>query len=57
MAGANADSNALLAFFTQMDDQGGVIVRDIPKLDLDLYIQNYEGMCSSPFSPSQPSFS
>ncbi|TQN66112.1 COP9 signalosome complex subunit 1 [Colletotrichum shisoi] len=43
MAGANADSNALLAFFTQMDDQGGVIVRDIPKLDLDLYIQNYEG--------------
>ncbi|GKT47991.1 COP9 signalosome complex subunit 1 [Colletotrichum spaethianum] len=26
-ANANIDSNALLAFFTQMDDQGGVIVR------------------------------
>jgi len=42
-ASANVDSNALLAFFTQMDDQGGVIVRDTPKLDIDLYIQNYEG--------------
>ncbi|KAF6820564.1 COP9 signalosome complex subunit 1 [Colletotrichum sojae] len=26
-----------------MDSQGGVIVRDTPKLDLDLYIQNYSG--------------
>ncbi|KXH38396.1 26S proteasome subunit RPN7 [Colletotrichum nymphaeae SA-01] len=42
-ANASLDSNALLAFFTQMDDQGGVIVRDTPKLDLDLYIQNYTG--------------
>ncbi|TDZ68191.1 COP9 signalosome complex subunit 1 [Colletotrichum trifolii] len=37
----NADSDSLLAFFSQMNDQGGVIVRDTPKLDLDLYIQNY----------------
>ncbi|KAL2262423.1 hypothetical protein VTK26DRAFT_1373 [Humicola hyalothermophila] len=35
--------NSLLAFFTQMDNQGGVIVRDPPKFDLDLYIQNYKG--------------
>ncbi|KAL0931948.1 26S proteasome subunit RPN7 [Colletotrichum truncatum] len=41
MATANSNSNALLTFFSQMDDQGGVIVRDVPKLDLDLYIQNY----------------
>nr|XP_036586635.1 26S proteasome subunit RPN7 [Colletotrichum truncatum]KAF6797192.1 26S proteasome subunit RPN7 [Colletotrichum truncatum] len=43
MATANSNSNALLTFFSQMDDQGGVIVRDVPKLDLDLYIQNYTG--------------
>ncbi|KAF6835842.1 26S proteasome subunit RPN7 [Colletotrichum musicola] len=42
-ANANSSSNALLAFFSDMDCQGGVIVRDTPKLDLDLYIQNYSG--------------
>ncbi|KAI1448244.1 26S proteasome subunit RPN7-domain-containing protein [Annulohypoxylon stygium] len=33
----------LLAYFTTMDNQGGVIVKDAPKLDLDLYISNYKG--------------
>ncbi|KAI1106901.1 26S proteasome subunit RPN7-domain-containing protein [Jackrogersella minutella] len=33
----------LLAYFTAMDNQGGIIVRDAPKLDLDLYISNYRG--------------
>ncbi|KAK0736936.1 26S proteasome subunit RPN7-domain-containing protein [Apiosordaria backusii] len=33
----------LLEFFTQMDNQGGIIVKDGPKFDLDLYIQNYRG--------------
>ncbi|KAK3898884.1 26S proteasome subunit RPN7-domain-containing protein [Staphylotrichum tortipilum] len=33
----------LLAFFTLMDNQDGIIVRDPPKFDLDLYIQNYKG--------------
>ncbi|KAI2626714.1 26S proteasome subunit RPN7-domain-containing protein [Hypoxylon sp. NC1633] len=37
-----ADQN-LLVYFTAMDNQGGVIVRDAPKLDLDLYIANYKG--------------
>ncbi|KAK3375069.1 26S proteasome subunit RPN7-domain-containing protein [Podospora didyma] len=36
-------NDSLLAFFTAMDNQGGVIVRDTPKFDLDLYIQNYRG--------------
>ncbi|KAK4190035.1 COP9 signalosome complex subunit 1 [Podospora australis] len=36
-------SNSLLEFFTAMDNQGGVIVKDAPKFDLDLYIQNYRG--------------
>ncbi|KAG6005756.1 hypothetical protein E4U21_007707 [Claviceps maximensis] len=33
----------VLRFMTQMADLGGVIVQDQPKLDLDLYIQNYAG--------------
>ncbi|KAK4043972.1 26S proteasome subunit RPN7-domain-containing protein [Parachaetomium inaequale] len=36
-------ADPLLAFFTAMDNQDGVIVRDPPKFDLDLYIQNYKG--------------
>ncbi|TGJ81659.1 hypothetical protein E0Z10_g7087 [Xylaria hypoxylon] len=33
----------LLSFFTAMENQGGVIVKDMPKLDLELYISNYKG--------------
>ncbi|KAI1489187.1 26S proteasome subunit RPN7-domain-containing protein [Biscogniauxia mediterranea] len=40
---ASNQQNHLLAFFTAMDNQGGTIVRDAPKLDLDLYISNYKG--------------
>ncbi|KAI1344307.1 26S proteasome subunit RPN7-domain-containing protein [Xylariaceae sp. FL0016] len=40
---ASDQNSQLLTFFTTMDNQGGVIVRDIPKLDLDLYISNYQG--------------
>ncbi|GAB1320473.1 hypothetical protein MFIFM68171_10683 [Madurella fahalii] len=36
-------ANSLLSFFTLMDNQGGVVVKDSPKFDLDLYIQNYKG--------------
>jgi len=36
-------ADSLLAFFTLMDNQDGIIVRDPPKFDLDLYIQNYKG--------------
>ncbi|KAK3313893.1 26S proteasome subunit RPN7-domain-containing protein [Apodospora peruviana] len=36
-------TNHLLNFFTVIDNQGGIIVRDAPKFDLDLYIQNYRG--------------
>ncbi|KAJ4309265.1 hypothetical protein N0V84_011606 [Fusarium piperis] len=36
-------SNSLLGFFTLMSNQGGCVVREQPKLDLDLYIQNYSG--------------
>ncbi|KAH7140634.1 26S proteasome subunit RPN7-domain-containing protein [Dactylonectria macrodidyma] len=38
-----ADSSSLLEFFTQMNNMNGVIVKDQPKLDLDLYLQNYTG--------------
>ncbi|KAM7207339.1 hypothetical protein V8F20_002219 [Naviculisporaceae sp. PSN 640] len=31
------------AFFTMVENQGGIIVREVPKFDLDLYIQNYKG--------------
>ncbi|KAI1187018.1 26S proteasome subunit RPN7-domain-containing protein [Nemania serpens] len=34
---------SLLAFFTTMENQGGVIVKDLPKMDLELYISNYKG--------------
>ncbi|KAI1082184.1 26S proteasome subunit RPN7-domain-containing protein [Whalleya microplaca] len=33
----------LLTFFTAMEYQGSIIVRDAPKLDLDLYVANYRG--------------
>ncbi|KAL1842720.1 hypothetical protein VTJ49DRAFT_4358 [Mycothermus thermophilus] len=33
----------LQAFFTMVENQDGVIVRDPPKLDLEIYIQNYKG--------------
>jgi COP9 signalosome complex subunit 1 len=36
----------LLTYFTAVENQGGVIVRDAPKLDLDLYIANYQGSSS-----------
>ncbi|KAI4865300.1 26S proteasome subunit RPN7-domain-containing protein [Hypoxylon rubiginosum] len=38
-----ASDQHLLTYFTTMDNQGGIIVRDAPKLDLDLYISNYQG--------------
>ncbi|KFA65400.1 hypothetical protein S40285_00492 [Stachybotrys chlorohalonatus IBT 40285] len=38
-----AVSSQLTAFFHQMENLGGVVVREQPKLDLDLYIQNYDG--------------
>ncbi|KAI1861346.1 uncharacterized protein JN550_010876 [Neoarthrinium moseri] len=43
MAGQSGQSGQLLTFFTAMDNQGNVIVREAPKLDLDLYISNYRG--------------
>ncbi|KAI1828418.1 26S proteasome subunit RPN7-domain-containing protein [Xylaria intraflava] len=33
----------LLTFFTVMENQGGVIVKEVPKFDLELYISNYKG--------------
>ncbi|KAL1875751.1 hypothetical protein VTK73DRAFT_9812 [Phialemonium thermophilum] len=36
-------TDPLLSFFTSMESQGSVIVTETPKLDLDLYIQNYRG--------------
>ncbi|KAL2164445.1 hypothetical protein VTH06DRAFT_3661 [Thermothelomyces fergusii] len=36
-------TDSLLAFFTLMDNQDGVVVKEPPKFDLDLYIQNYKG--------------
>ncbi|KAK0646488.1 26S proteasome subunit RPN7-domain-containing protein [Cercophora newfieldiana] len=36
-------ADPLLAFFTVMDGQGGFVVKEAPKFDLDLYIQNYRG--------------
>ncbi|CAJ2506842.1 Uu.00g080280.m01.CDS01 [Anthostomella pinea] len=40
---SNEEQNHVLEFFTAMDNQEGVIVRQAPKLDLDLYISNYKG--------------
>ncbi|KAK3692370.1 26S proteasome subunit RPN7-domain-containing protein [Podospora appendiculata] len=36
-------TDSLLAFFTVIDNQCGVIVKEAPKFDLDLYIQSYRG--------------
>lgn len=36
-------STDILNFFTVMESQGAVIVRDAPKFDLELYISNYRG--------------
>lgn len=38
-----AGNGGLLAYFTAMDAQGGIVVQDAPKLDLELYVQNYRG--------------
>ncbi|PNY23061.1 COP9 signalosome complex subunit 1 [Tolypocladium capitatum] len=38
-----AASDSVLAFFAPATSHGGVVVRGQPKLDLDLYIQNYTG--------------
>ncbi|KAF9768724.1 hypothetical protein IL306_013923 [Fusarium sp. DS 682] len=38
-----SESSSLMAFFSQMSNLGGIIVKEQPKLDLDLYIQNYTG--------------
>ncbi|KAI1306578.1 26S proteasome subunit RPN7-domain-containing protein [Xylaria venustula] len=34
---------SLLPFFTAMENQGHIIVKDVPKFDLELYIANYKG--------------
>ncbi|TPX14324.1 uncharacterized protein E0L32_005520 [Thyridium curvatum] len=39
-----ADPNtAVQTFFSMMEDQGGVVVKDPPKFDLEAYISNYQG--------------
>lgn len=38
-----AQSEKLLHFFTAMDNQGGVVVKDAPKFDLETYMSNYKG--------------
>ncbi|EEY16700.1 COP9 signalosome complex subunit 1 [Verticillium alfalfae VaMs.102] len=40
---AATDEPGLTAFFHEMSELGGIIVKETPKLDLDLYIQNYRG--------------
>ncbi|KAH9887411.1 26S proteasome subunit RPN7-domain-containing protein [Xylariomycetidae sp. FL2044] len=35
--------NQLLTYLTTMSNQGGIIVQEPPKLDLELYISNYKG--------------
>ncbi|KAH6661391.1 26S proteasome subunit RPN7-domain-containing protein [Truncatella angustata] len=40
---ADQSGAQLLTYFTAMDNQGNVIVRETPKLDLELYISNYRG--------------
>ncbi|KAI0538480.1 26S proteasome subunit RPN7-domain-containing protein [Xylaria digitata] len=35
--------SGLLPFFTTMENQGNVIVKDAPNFDLELYISNYKG--------------
>ncbi|KAI0512748.1 26S proteasome subunit RPN7-domain-containing protein [Xylaria bambusicola] len=36
-------ASGTLAFFTAMEEQGRIIVNDVPKFDLELYISNYRG--------------
>ncbi|KAK1768481.1 26S proteasome subunit RPN7-domain-containing protein [Phialemonium atrogriseum] len=36
-------TDSLRSFFTIMESQRGIVVQGTPKLDLDLYIQNYRG--------------
>lgn len=36
-------ADRLLAFFSVMDAQGGIVVKEAPKFDLETYIQNYRG--------------
>ncbi|PNP75080.1 hypothetical protein FNYG_11568 [Fusarium nygamai] len=38
-----SESSPLAAYFAHMSNSGGIIVQEQPKLDLDLYIQNYAG--------------
>lgn len=38
-----AQNNALLAFFTQMKAQEGIIVEETPRYDLETYISHYSG--------------
>ncbi|KAK8034744.1 COP9 signalosome complex subunit 1 [Apiospora rasikravindrae] len=38
-----ASADPILHFFTIIESQSGVIVKETPKLDLDLYIANYRG--------------
>ncbi|KAK6218696.1 hypothetical protein LQW54_002619 [Pestalotiopsis sp. IQ-011] len=40
---ANQSSSQLLTYFTLMEHQGNIIVKEAPKFDLDLYISNYRG--------------
>ncbi|KAI2638275.1 26S proteasome subunit RPN7-domain-containing protein [Xylaria nigripes] len=35
--------NHLLTFFTAMENQAGIVVKEMPKFDLELYISNYRG--------------
>ncbi|EJT68765.1 CSN-1 [Gaeumannomyces tritici R3-111a-1] len=38
-----ASPEKLLQYFTAMDNQGGIVVKDAPKFDLETYIANYKG--------------
>lgn len=40
---ATGEGSRVQALFDEMSLQGGTIVQEIPKLDLELYIQNYRG--------------
>ncbi|KAI0199953.1 26S proteasome subunit RPN7-domain-containing protein [Astrocystis sublimbata] len=40
---ASDPQGQLLPFFTAMEHQGRIIVSDVPKLDLELYLSNYTG--------------
>ncbi|KAI9147963.1 COP9 signalosome complex subunit 1 [Paramyrothecium foliicola] len=47
---APGTSGAVLEFFQRMESLGGIVVTEQPKLDLELYIQNYEGMSTRSLS-------